>query len=246
MERVRVLGVIPARLVSSRFPGKVLAKLDGRPLIEHVHARLASATLVDEVLVATDGREVAEVVEGFGGRAILVEDPCATGSDRVAAAVRGLQGDVVINLQADQPLIDPGDIDRAVEELTGDDRLSVTTLAYRASDPGDFESPDVVKVVTDTDGRALYFSRAPVPSSKQGADGIDWYLHHVGIYCFRRPALERFAALPRTELEKRESLEQLRVLESGMSMGVVVTDRQTPGVDREADIAHVEELLASL
>ncbi len=240
----RVLGVIPARLASTRFPGKVLEPLGGKPLLAHVFERLSSASVVDDVVIATDSPEVKLAAAAFGAPSVLVTEPCATGSDRVARAVAHRSGDVVVNLQADQPLIDPGDIDRVVERLLGAGDIDVTTLAYQATDADGFGRRDVVKVVTDANGRALYFSRAPIPSSRDGNGGNPLYLHHVGIYCFRRPALLRFAALPRTELEKRESLEQLRALEHGMTIGVVVTDRQSPGIDRAADLREAERLLA--
>ncbi len=245
MERQRVLGIIPARLLSTRFPGKVLATLSGRPVIEHVYERLASASLVDDVAVATDSAEIEEAVARFGGRSILVRTPCSTGSDRVARAVEGTPADIVVNLQADQPLIDPRDIDGAIAELVATSRLDITTVAYRASDRRGYESRDVVKVAVAEDGRALYFSRAPIPSAKRGETGNPLYLHHVGIYCFRRVALERFAAGPRTALEERECLEQLRALERGLAIGVVITDRVTPGVDRERDLAELEALITN-
>ncbi len=245
MTHHRVLGVIPARYASSRFPGKVLASLDGNPLIQHVYERLAAASLVDHVVVATDSHEVEEAVASFGGDCLFVAGPYATGTDRVAAAVAGLPSDIVVNLQGDQPRIEPGDIDRLVAELDASDGWDLTTLAFPASDLEGYESRDVVKVVADQSGRALYFSRAPVPSSKEPpspdeAERKRLYLHHVGIYCFRRAAIERFASLPRTELEARESLEQLRALENGMSIGVVVTDRASRAVDREADLVELE------
>jgi len=252
-----VLGVVPCRLGSTRFPGKPLALLAGRPLVEHVVARLKAASTVDAVLVATDSDEIAEAGVAAGGEVRLVERPCATGSDRSAAAVRDRAGDIVVSLQVDQPLIDPADIDRAVALL--ESGFDMTTLAYPCDDTVGYASRDVVKVVVGADGRALYFSRAPIPSSKSepapsstdgGSGGGEGrrnglYLHHVGLYCFRRSALERFAATPRGELETIECLEQLRALEMGLSIGVVITDHGRPGVDRPEDIAPLEDLLSS-
>jgi 3-deoxy-manno-octulosonate cytidylyltransferase (CMP-KDO synthetase) len=238
-----VLGVIPARLESERFPGKVLAPVCGEPLIQHVYRRLSEASSVDQVLVATDSREVAAAVGLFGGRAVFVERPCACGSDRVAAAAAGAEAEIVVDLQGDQPLIDPADIDRTVRRLREDARLDITTLAFPSDEASGFASADVVKVVPDSHGRALYFSREPTPNAPQSVAGKPLYLHHVGIYCFRRESLERFARLPRGILERRESLEQMRALEAGMVIGLVVTERQTPAVDRPTDIALVERLL---
>jgi 3-deoxy-manno-octulosonate cytidylyltransferase (CMP-KDO synthetase) len=232
----RVLCVIPARLHSSRFPGKVLADLRGKPVVHHVVLRANAASRVNAVVVATDSPEIEAAVRSFGGRVVRVDDSCATGSDRAAVAARDFHADVVVSLQADQPCIRPPDIDLVIERLDASSDLDLTTLAFRSDDPLGFASPDVVKVVTDVNGRALYFSRAGIPSSADGP-GSAWYLHHVGIYCFRRAALERFAALERTELETRESLEQLRALENGMLIGVVVVDHRSVSIDRESDLA---------
>jgi len=241
MQGQRVIGVVPARLSSTRFPRKVLAPLAGRPLVVHAHERLARAANVDEALIATDSPEVEAAAARHGAAAVLVAGEFATGSDRVARAVEGRRADVVVNLQADQPLIDPKDIDRVIERLLECDDLDVVTLAYEASDTEGHRDPNVVKVVIDGRGRALYFSRAAVPASAGSPGRKPLYLHHVGIYCFRRAALERFAALPRSELEERESLEQLRALSAGMSIGVVVTDKQTPGIDTPRDLEAAEE-----
>ena len=241
----RVLGVIPARLGSTRFPGKVLAPVLGRPLVQLVFERLASASSVDEVLVATDSAEVERTVCSFGGRVVMVEEPCATGSDRVAAAVRDEPADVIVNLQADQPLIDPSDIDRAVAALADDIEVDLTTLAFGADDEKGYVSPDVVKVVAGAGRRALYFSRSPVPHVADTAGVRPLYLHHVGIYCFRRAALTRFASASRGDLEVRESLEQLRAIENGMTIGLVMTDTRTQSVDRPEDIAEVERLMGA-
>lgn len=239
----RVVGVIPARLDSTRFPGKVLADIAGKPLLQHVFERLSRASSVDEVLVATDSPEIERAVSSFGGTTVTIAGPCATGSDRAAAAVRGIEADVVVSLQADQPMIAPEDIDRAVEALEADTEVDLTTLAFEANDREGYESPDVVKVVPGPGGRALHFSRTPVPHAAEDAGVSPLYLHHVGIYCFRRSALEQFASLSRGTLELRESLEQLRAVENGMSVGLLLTDRQTRSVDRPEDIAEVEKLI---
>jgi 3-deoxy-manno-octulosonate cytidylyltransferase (CMP-KDO synthetase) len=216
----------------------------GRPLVQLVFERLAAAESVSEVLVATDSPEVESAVSAFGGRVVMVTGPCATGSDRVAAAVRGLPADVVVNLQADQPMISPGDIDRVVNALLSDEAADLTTLAFPADDEEGYRRPDVVKVAASEGGRALYFSRAPIPHAGEADSPL--YLHHVGIYCFRRGALERFASQPRGALEVRESLEQLRALESGMAIGLVLTENATRSVDRPDDVPAVERLLSAV
>jgi len=245
-----VLGVVPCRLGSTRFPGKPLALLAGRPLVEHVLARLEAAATVDAALVATDSDEIAERVRELGTDVALVHQPCSTGSDRTAIAVRERAADVVVSLQVDQPFIAPSDIDKAVALL--ERGFDISTLAYPCEDEEGYLSRDVVKVAIAEDGRALYFSRAAIPSSKEGGarsaaaggrNGL--YLHHVGLYCFRRSALERFAAAPRGNLETTECLEQLRALEMGLSIGVAIADHGRPGVDRPEDLEPLEELVAS-
>jgi 3-deoxy-manno-octulosonate cytidylyltransferase (CMP-KDO synthetase) len=239
-----VIGVIPARLGSERFPGKVLTAICGRPLIQHVHERLTGARTVDRVLVATDDPAVAGTVTDFGGTAVLVEEPCACGSDRVAAAVRGIDGDIVVNLQGDQPLISPEDIDRTVLALSEEHQWDMSTLAFVDRGEAGLATPDVVKVLADDEGHALYFTRDRMPLCPP-ADGKPLYLHHVGIYCFRREALQRFSTAPRGILERRESLEQMRALEAGMTIGLVTTRRRTPSVDRAENVPEVERMLSS-
>ncbi|MFH1502874.1 MAG: 3-deoxy-manno-octulosonate cytidylyltransferase [Candidatus Eisenbacteria bacterium] len=238
-----VVGVVPARLGSTRFPGKVLETVCGKPLVLHAYERLREATSVGRVLIATDSAEVERAARHHGAEVVVVTEPCASGTDRVALALASERFDIAVNLQADQPLISPSDIDRAVSVLDGDEALDMTTLAYPDSDPDAFESRDVVKVVVDATGLALYFSRAPIPSAKCEASANPLFLHHVGIYCIRRGALERFAELPRGRLEERESLEQLRALESGMTIGVVQTEHARPEVDRPSDLRRIEDLL---
>jgi 3-deoxy-manno-octulosonate cytidylyltransferase (CMP-KDO synthetase) len=222
----------------------VLADLAGDPVVWHAYRRLAAARTVGRTIVATDSDDVARVVRELGGESVLVRTPCPTGSDRVALAARGTDADIVVNLQADQPLIDPPDIDAAVRLLEADPELDMTTLAFRSDDAEAFEDSHVVKVVTTPEGRALYFSRAPVPGAPAGT-GSGWYLHHVGLYCFRRSALERFAALEQGPLERRESLEQLRALEHGMTIGVATATSATWSIDRESDLDIVRARLAA-
>ncbi len=245
-----VLGIVPCRLDSTRFPGKALARLAGVPLVEHARARLLEAASVDAVLVATDSAEIAAVVREAGGDVAFVREPCATGSDRSAAAVRGRDADVVVSLQVDQPCIHPDDIDAAIALL--DAGFDITTLGYPCRDEEGYRDPNVVKVVT-ADARALYFSRAPIPSGKGGMPAqeatdrsdIGLYLHHVGLYCFRRAALDRFASLARGRLESMEGLEQLRALEGGLSIGVAIASTGRPGVDHPDDLVRLERLIAA-
>jgi 3-deoxy-manno-octulosonate cytidylyltransferase (CMP-KDO synthetase) len=199
-------------------------------------------------MVATDSDEVESAVAGFGGKVVRVDAPCKTGTDRVAAALEGVPADVVVNLQCDQPMIDPADIDRTVEALFSTPSADMSTLAFGDDDETGFERADVVKVTVGDGGLAVRFSREPIPPFEPGADAAGQgdrplYLHHVGIYCFRREALTRFAGLPRGALEQRESLEQLRALENGMAVTVVLTDTRTVSVDRPEDAERVAALL---
>jgi len=210
----------------------------------HAVRRLEAARTVDRVIVATDSEEVASVVGRAGREAVLVDAPCQTGSDRVAAVALELEHDICVNLQADQPIISPGDVDAAVMLLRTDTSFDLTTLAFRTEDEAAYSNPNVVKVVTGKSARALYFSRAPIPwAAAPGGSG--WYLHHVGLYCFRPEALRRFASLERSPLEILESLEQLRALENGMSVGVAITSNETWSVDRPDDLMEVERRLAA-
>lgn len=243
MSEARVLGVVPARLGSTRFPRKVLAPLGGRPLVVRVLERLTAAGRIDRAFVVTDSAEVAEAVDAAGMEARVLEGGFATGTDRVAAAVAGSDADIVVNLQADQPLIEPADVDATVALLERDDGLEMSTLAFESCDAESYLDPNVVKVVLGAGGRALYFSRAPIPAFPETDGRNPWHLHHVGIYCFRRAALERFAGLPRSELETIESLEQLRAIENGMALGVAVTKNASWSVDRPEDLARVERRL---
>lgn len=239
----QALGIIPARFASVRFPGKVLAPLCGKPMIQHVYERLAAASTVGDVVVATDSREVAEAVECFGGRVIKQSRSFATGTDRVAAAARDRPEDLIVDLQADEPLVDPVDIDRAVLRLAADESIDITTLAFEACDEAGFLSRDVVKVVANRNGHALYFSRSPVPHAERVSGIKPLYLGHVGIYCYRRAALMMLARCRRSDLEMRESLEQLRALEQGMTVGVVLAGRATVSVDRPDDLQEAERRL---
>ena len=232
---VHAIVVIPARYDSSRLPGKVLAPLSGRPMIQHVWER-ASRSSVQRVLVATDDLRVAEVVRGFGGEVVMTAETHPSGSDRVYEAIQGQPCEIVVNVQGDEPLLDPALVDRLVQALEQDHQLDVATPA--APLHGDPDRPSVVKVVADTAGRALYFSRAAIPH------GGPW-LHHLGVYAFRRDALERYVGLPRGPLEQGERLEQLRLLEHGLRIGVVLVEQAQPSVDTPEDLTLVRSLLAS-
>ncbi len=243
----KVLAVIPARYGSTRLPGKVLADLAGKPLVWHVHHRASQAGLVDETLVATDDRRVVDALRPYGVPVLLTRDDHATGTDRLAEVARRCPSAIVVNVQGDEPLIDPGTIDAAIRPLLADPALPMATVRHRIRDVQRIADPNVVKVVCDVHGRALYFSRSPIPHVRDGdtpPDLLPTYWQHVGLYAYRREFLLHFASLPQTELEKAEKLEQLRALEHGFPIGVVETEHESLGVDTLADLEWVRRQLA--
>jgi 3-deoxy-manno-octulosonate cytidylyltransferase (CMP-KDO synthetase) len=248
-----IVGIIPARYGSTRLPGKPLSDIHGKTLIEHVHARACAARSLDRVLVATDDERIVTAVRSFGGEAVLTSSEHPSGSDRLAEAVETLDADIVVNVQGDEALLDPAGIDAAANALLDDADLPISTLSLPLASVDEMLDPAVVKVVTDAEGNALYFSRAPIPHARAAslraaaADVIARGLarQHVGLYAYRRTALIRFAALPRPPLEEAEGLEQLRALHHGMRIRVVaMTGRSSPAVDTPEDLERVRALLA--
>ncbi len=236
-----IVGAIPARWGSSRLPGKPLRELAGRPLIEHVWRRVSRARRLARAVVLTDDERIARAVEGFGGVCEMTPADCASGTDRIAWAARRWPAAVaVVNVQGDEPLIDPKAVDRLAAHLAAHPEDPVVTLAAPAG-PEDHGNPDVVKVVMDAAGRALYFSRAqiPYPRGEGGAPAR----RHLGIYGYQRAALLQWAALEPTPLERSEALEQLRALENGLQIRVLEVERAWPGVDTEADLERIEALI---
>jgi len=246
-----IIIVIPARYHSTRLPGKVLSDIGGQTMIERVYRRALLAR-ASEVIVATDDERVRDVVEGFGGRAIMTSERHPTGTDRLAEAVKFIDADVVINVQADEPLVEPSMIDEAARALTSGPGAAIGTLRKKIEDEGDLTNPNVVKVVVDLNGRALYFSRSPVPWISHAAKphGPDGRRHgpawrHIGIYAYRRDALLTLAGLPPTPLEQTESLEQLRALEHGFGIHTLETSYDTIGVDTAEDLERVRRRVAA-
>lgn len=234
------MGAIPARYGSTRLPGKPLLPIAGRPMIEHVYTRVARARGLDRVVVLTDDERIARAVESFGGEAEMTPADCASGTDRIAWAARRWDASAVINIQGDEPLIDPEEISRIAEHLAAHRQDPVVTLATPAA-PEEMGNPNAVKVVLARDGAALYFSRAPIPYPRN--EGGFAPLKHLGIYGYQREALLRLAALPPSPLERSESLEQLRALENGMGIRVLIVDRASIGVDTAEDLERVERIL---
>lgn len=249
MPSIRCSAVIPARYDSQRFPGKVLADVEGRPLIQWVYERASRATRIDDTWVATDSPLVRDACLAFTSNVLLSKAPHATGTDRVAEVARDLDADVFVNVQADEPLIDPQMID-ALAELMEDPGIEFASAASPLHDASDFLDPDVVKVVCDGEGDALYFSRSPIPwpRGRPVRRGEPWPAgvgawQHIGIYAYRRAALLRFADAPRSRLEITEKLEQLRILDRGWRIRMLGWEHPGIGVDTEADLERLIEHL---
>jgi 3-deoxy-manno-octulosonate cytidylyltransferase (CMP-KDO synthetase) len=238
---MKAIGIIPARYASTRFPGKPLVEIAGRPMIEHVYRQSERAASLQEVWVATDDQRIYEAVSAFGGRVVMTRAEHPSGTDRIAEAARGLDAAVIVNVQGDEPLLDPAEIDAVVRPFEGNPELVMTTAAVPIADPRDVQDPGVVKVVLDRQGFALYFSRLPIPMHRAGEPGT--YYKHLGLYAYRKPFLLRYAALEPTPLERAERLEQLRVLENGYRIFVAVTGHDAVSVDTPDDLARVRALM---
>ncbi|MBM3222924.1 MAG: 3-deoxy-manno-octulosonate cytidylyltransferase [Candidatus Tectomicrobia bacterium] len=251
--------VIPARYASSRFPGKPLVPIAGKPMIQHVFERARQARLVDTVLVATDDQRIADVVTACGGQAVMTASTHPTGTDRIAEVAATLTCDIVVNVQGDEPGVAPEAIDALVQPLLDDAALPMSTLARPLRDVAELVTPNVNKVVVDRQGHALYFSRSPIPYYRTAWPQAPQLLAaagtlptippgcqvHMGLYAYRREFLLHLAQLPQTPLEQLEQLEQLRVLEHGYRIRVVPTTYESVGVDTPEDVARAERLLAS-
>ena len=242
---MKTLGVIPSRYGSTRFPGKSLAPICGKPLVRWVAEACLRAKTLDEVIVATDDERIAAAVEGTGARAVMTPSALPSGTDRVAAAANAAPDDVVVNIQGDEPLIDPALIDRVASVLRDDPALAMSTACAPIRSAEELAATTVVKVVLAANGDALYFSRLPIPFRRDGAPDLSsgLYRRHIGIYGYRGAFLREFVAAPPCPLEKCESLEQLRALHLGARIRVVETDELGIGVDRPEDVATVEALI---
>ena len=236
---LEIVAAIPARFAATRLPGKPLLPIAGRPMIEHVYRRAALAGL-DRVVVLTDDERIAEVVRGFGGEVEMTPAECASGTDRIAWAARGWTAAAVINVQGDEPLIDPAVIQRLAEHLRQHPEDEMATLAAPAV-AEEVDNPNAVKVVLDEAGYALYFSRATIPHPR--TPNLVPVRKHIGIYGYQRAALLRLATLAPTALERCEGLEQLRALGHGLRIRVLDVAAGSPGVDTAEDLARVEALL---
>jgi 3-deoxy-manno-octulosonate cytidylyltransferase (CMP-KDO synthetase) len=247
-ESRRTVVVIPARFTSKRLPGKPLLEIAGKPMIQHVFERSASARSVDAVLVATDDKRIASAVETFGGHAIMTPDDIHSGTDRIAFVAQSLtDSDTIINVQGDEPFIDPLIIDQTAAPVLADPAIPVATPVRRIQTEADLLNPNTTKVVIDNKQNCLYFSRSPIPFCRDAADGRWLDLHafykHIGLYVFKREFLLRYAAMHQTKLEHAEKLEQLRILEHGFRIRAVPTEYDSIPVDTPEDLERVRDMM---
>lgn len=246
----KVVAIIPARYGSTRFPGKPLAQINGVPMIQQVYGRVVQAKTIDRVIVATDDQRIVDAVEGFSGEAMLTRDDHPTGTDRLAEVAEQIDAELIVNVQGDEPLIDPQMIDQAVAPLVEDRSIEMGTLASGIDEIEDFFNPNVVKVVLGGDGMALYFSRAPIPCPRdltremlEESFSQLGLLRHIGLYVYRRDLLLAYPNWPKTHLESLENLEQLRALERGVKLHVAVTECGCHGVDTPEDLERISRMM---
>lgn len=245
-DRPSVVAIIPARYASERFPGKVIVPLAGKPLVAHTYDRAVRAKRVSRAIVATDDLRVVAALKPFGVDTVMTRSDHATGTDRIAEVAANLDADIIVNVQGDEPLVDPELIDATIQPLIDDPALQMSTARNPITDPELINDPNCVKVVCDKNGRALYFSRSTIPYIRdRGLEprGMNIYWQHIGLYVFRREFLMKFAKMPSTPLERLEKLEQLRVLENGYSIAVVEARDRSIGVDTPDDLIRAEKLL---
>lgn len=249
LQEPEVIAIIPARYESNRFPGKPLALIAGKPMIQHVVERAQKVAMLSRVVVATDDERIGACVEGFGGNWVMTRKDHVSGSDRLAEAAEKLQiseHDVVVNIQGDQPLFPAEVIEQVARPLLDDPALPMSTLIYKITREEEIDDPTHVKTVFDRDFNALYFSRSPIPFQRNPVDSVKpTYYKHLGLYAYRKGFLLSFVALPEGEWERFEKLEQLRALEYGYKIKLTITEHDSIEVDRPEDLLRVEEFLRS-
>jgi len=237
---VKVLACIPARYGSTRFPAKVLAKDTGKFLIQHTYERACAAKLPEKVIIAADDERIAAAAESFGAECIMTSPDCPSGTDRIAEAVADIDVDIIVNIQADEPEIDPANIDKVAQLLIDNPNAPMATLAADFQNFARISDPNIVKVITDCNNKAIYFSRSVIPydREKSGVGNVKNYLRHLGIYAYRKDFLLKITILPQTPLEKIEKLEQLRAIENGFSILVAKVKHTCDGIDTPEQYAE--------
>lgn len=232
----KVIVVIPARYKSTRFPGKPLAEIQGKPLIYWVYNQAKKIQNVDDVFIATDDERIKETVENFGGKSVMTSERHATGTDRIAEAVEKMDADIIVNIQGDEPLFNSQSVEKAVNVLLNDkdQNISMTTLMTKIQNKEQYDDPNTVKVVTDKSGFALYFSRSLIPFPREKE--ITNVYKHIGIYGYRKNFLLKYTSMEQTPLEKTESLEQLRIIENGYKIKLIETKRESLSIDTPEDL----------
>jgi 3-deoxy-manno-octulosonate cytidylyltransferase (CMP-KDO synthetase) len=234
--------VIPARYGSTRFPGKPLVKINNKPMIIHVYERACSSKFAKKVLIATDDERILDTAKRFNAEAVLTSDNISSGTDRVYEVAKGYDYNIVVNVQGDEPFINPEVIDNAVVELKNDNSAHITTPVKKIDDLNDIDNPNVVKVVFNKENFAIYFSRSRIPYNRDKNEACEYY-KHIGLYCYRKSALEKFVNLSISRLEKIEKLEQLRAIEANMKIKIFLTDYNSIGIDTPADLEHLKALI---
>jgi len=244
---MKVAAFIPARYASTRLPGKPLADIHGKTLVERVYERAQACSLIDTIIVATDDERIFEAVKGFGGEAVMTSADHRSGADRIAEAVQKVhEAGIIVNIQGDEPLISPEAVDSAIRPLLEDPGVDISTLKTAITEEAEFLDPHAVKVVTDSRGRALYFSRSPIPYFSGAFDDRKTRpFKHIGLYVYRRDFILNFSDLPHSPLEDSESLEQLRALEHGRVIEVIETDYNPVSVDTPEDLTRVREIFGA-
>ncbi|MFZ1323203.1 MAG: 3-deoxy-manno-octulosonate cytidylyltransferase [Ignavibacteria bacterium] len=243
---MKVTGVIPARYDSTRFPGKPLIIIKGKSMIRRVYEQSMKCSLLDNVIVATDDKRIYEHVLSFGGKAVMTSKKHKSGTDRINEAVQNIDCNIVVNIQGDEPYIDPKNIDKAVKPLLSDKKLNVSTLATRIKDISEVTNPNIVKVIFDVNGFAIYFSRGILPFDKSISNSLYLpasakFYKHIGLYVYRKKFLKEFAEMKKSYLEETEKLEQLRILENGEKIKVVITNKDSLSVDTPEDLMILDK-----
>ncbi|MEW6687144.1 MAG: 3-deoxy-manno-octulosonate cytidylyltransferase [Candidatus Edwardsbacteria bacterium] len=244
---MQIVGVIPARYNSTRFPGKPLAEILGKPMIQWVYERAKQSSFLERVIVATDDTRIYQIVREFKGEAAMTSPSHQSGTDRVAETVRNIDCQIVINIQGDEPLIEPAIINQLAQTMLNDDNLLMATLATRFSNRQELENPNTVKILIDKDNYALYFSRAIIPCFREKEEfNLGIFLKHIGIYAYRKDFLLNFTQWPPSLLEKVEKLEQLRAIENGVKIKVIRTDFDSLPIDLPEDLEKIKYQISKI